>query len=230
MGLLKFQKRGQKAANKLAKASAKGQATLRDLPDIFRELPIEIDKKKLAEQSKALREQGKILREQGTNLANDLRQAAARKLAGLPGSEQIQPKRRFTLGRVVLGSTALAAAVGAAWLVWDRDRRERVRLGLSKVRNTARHQYVQLGGVGGAVESARRWLRGVSPQDVAFQDRVLQAVAPDGEIPEGLRIEVEGRTVYLKGEVKDPATIDLAATRAHSADGVVAVINHATLA
>jgi osmotically-inducible protein OsmY len=41
-------------------------------------------------------------------------------------------------------------------------------------------------------------------------------------------VEVEGRTVYLKGAVADPAAADAAAERAHAVEGVVAVVNHTT--
>jgi hypothetical protein len=48
--------------------------------------------------------------------------------------------------------------------------------------------------------------------------------------PYGLVIVVEGRTVYLRGAVADPAFVDAAAERAHGVRGVVAVVNLTTSA
>jgi osmotically-inducible protein OsmY len=41
-------------------------------------------------------------------------------------------------------------------------------------------------------------------------------------------VAVEGRTVYLRGSVDDPAAVDAAAERIHAVDGVVAVVNLTT--
>jgi len=63
-----------------------------------------------------------------------------------------------------------------------------------------------------------------------LQQRVDQTVAEGGTPPHGLEVVVEGRTVYLRGAVADPAFVDAAAERVHGVPGVVAVVNLTTSA
>jgi osmotically-inducible protein OsmY len=64
--------------------------------------------------------------------------------------------------------------------------------------------------------------------DDGLKNRVEEAMAAGGNRPSGVDVSVEGRTVYLRGAVDDPAAVDAAAERIHGVDGVVAVVNLTT--
>jgi hypothetical protein len=141
-----------------------------------------------------------------------------------------KPKRRFPVVPVVIvGAAALGAAAVTAYFLYDRNRRELVRDRVNQVGSAARERYVQLGGVSGAVQTVTSKVRGNGNHSGAdLKVRVEEAIADGDALPGGLQIDVEGRTVYLKGEVADAKAADAAAERAHSVDGVVAVVNRTT--
>lgn len=179
----------------------------------------EVDTKTLRKQGKALRKQSKVLAAQGLDYAGEVRHQL--KKTGLPGAllSAVPPKkkkRRWPLAALLVGA-GVGAIAATAYFLYDRQRREAVRQRLTEVQGAAYERYVNLGGqVRGKVNGSD------------LRDRVVAAISGGGEFPKGLDIEVEGRTVYLKGEVADAAAADAAAERAHTVDGVVAVVNHTT--
>lgn len=135
---------------------------------------------------------------------------------------RIRPPRRRTIspwsvagiaGLAVLG----AAAIGVGFVVYDRERRQEARRRLGGVQQRARERYAEL--IGGRTQA-----------EVELESRVREAIAAGGAAPEGLEVVVEGRTVYLRGAVSDPAFVDAAAERVHGVPGVVAVVNLTTSA
>ena len=177
-----------------------------------------------------IRKQGDALRGQGGQLAASMRDSIARQIDRLPVTVPgRKPRRRFPVVPVAAAGAALGMAAAAAYLLYDRKRREAVRGRLNQVGGAARERYVQLGGVGGAMQTVRaRVQRGTGSDGTELRSRVVTAISGGGELPSGLDIDVEGRTVYLKGKVTDAAAADSAAERAHSVDGVVAVVNRTT--
>jgi hypothetical protein len=152
------------------------------------------------------------LRKQGVRLAGSGRTYLQRRMQ--------PPRRRISpwgvagvAGIVVLG----AAAVGVGYVVYDRERREAARRRLNDVQSRARERYAELTG-------------GRTRAEADLEERVRQAIADGGTAPQELDVVVEGRTVYLRGGVSDPAAVDAAAERIHGVPGVVAVVNLTTSA
>jgi len=104
-----------------------------------------------------------------------------------------------------------------ARLLADRERREALRRRIDGLQVRARERYAVLAG-------------GRARTDPDLEERVRSAIAARGPAPEGLEVSVEGRTVYLRGAVPDPAFVDEAAERVHNVEGVVAVVNLTTAA
>jgi hypothetical protein len=134
-----------------------------------------------------------------------------------------RPRRRLPVAGLVL----LAGAVGIWVLLYDRRRRDMVRGRITQVRVRGREKLVELGGVSGAVDNVMGKVRsGAGPADEArLHTDVHTAVTAGGALPVGLKITVEGRTVYLRGVVDNPAFVDQAAERAQNVNGVAAVVN-----
>jgi hypothetical protein len=181
--------------------------------------------------TKELIKQGESLREQGLDYASRVRKALMQR--GIPVHFIPEPKprrRRWPVPAVLAGVGVGAGVALAAYLLYDRRRREQLRERLTQVQNVAQERYVQLGGVSGAVNQVRSRVqqRTQSANGSELSARVGEAIAAGGDLPKGLDVEVEGRTVYLKGEVADAAVADAAAERAHTVEGVVAVVNHTT--
>lgn len=145
---------------------------------------------------------------------------------------RFRPRRRMglTSGQMaaIAGLVAFsAAAVGAGYMLRDRERREQARRRIDSMRWSAARQ----------MRSAAREMQSAAQQRYAeltggrmraesdLRRRVEQAIAASGTPPPGLEVMVEGRTVYLRGAVSDPALVDAAAERVHGVPGVVAVVN-----
>jgi osmotically-inducible protein OsmY len=148
------------------------------------------------------------VRKQGVRIAGSVQSDVERR---------IRPRRRGLSPWGVAGITGLvvlsAAAVGVAFVVSDRERREAAGRRLSG----ARERYAELTG-------------GRTQAESDLEARVNEAIAEGGASPDGLAVVVEGRTVYLRGAVADPAYVDGAAERVHGVRGVVAVVNLTTSA
>lgn len=144
------------------------------------------------------------------------------KLAGSMRSDlqrRIRPQRRGPSPGAVIGLAGLAlvglAAAGIGYLAYDRERREAARKRLGDVRSGVRERYAEL-------------TSGRTKAETDLKEQVSKAISAAGHMPDGLETVVEGRTVYLRGAVADPASVDAAAERAHGVPGVVAVVNLTT--
>ena len=192
--------------------------------DLVRELLVqrleEIDTRKVRKQM-AGRLNGAdmmLLRGRGYLYAGALRKGLERRV-------RPKPKRRRA---PFVGLAALGAGLATAgWLLYDRSRREAMRQRLTTAQSRARERYTSLGGVGGALGKVTGRSNG-GWQEPSLRSRVEAAIAEGGTPPAGLEVSVEGRTVYLRGSVEDPAFVDAAAERIHGVDGVVAVVNLTT--
>ena len=159
-----------------------------------------------------------VLRRRGYRYAGALRKELERRVRPKP-----RRRRAPFLGLAVLGASVAAAG----WLLYDRSRREAMRQGLTTAQSRARERYTNLGGVGAALGKVTGRSNG-GWQEPSLKSRVEAAIAEGGTPPAGLEVAVEGRTVYLRGNVEDPAFVDAAAERIHGVDGVVAVVNLTT--
>ena len=151
-------------------------------------------------------------------------------MAGLVRSDlqqRMRPQRRRTSRGAILGIAGLAmlglAAAAAGYVASNRERREwalkrREWAGkrMEEMRLGVRERYAVL-------------TSGRTRAEAELEERVEKAVSEGGKTPEGLETVVEGRTVYLRGAVADPASVDAAAERAHGVPGVVAVVNLTTI-
>jgi hypothetical protein len=153
------------------------------------------------------------LRKQGIRVAGSV-QADLRRRIQPPPRRRVSPWGVVGIaGIVVLG----AAAVGVGYVAYDRERREAARRRLNDVQSRARERYAELTG-------------GRTRAEAELEERVRQAISNGGTAPQDLDVVVEGRTVYLRGGVSDPAAVDAAAERIHGVPGVAAVVNLTTSA
>ncbi|MEP7104414.1 MAG: BON domain-containing protein [Chloroflexota bacterium] len=139
------------------------------------------------------------------------------------GRVRPQPKRRFPIAALI----ALGAAVGIGVLLYDRRRRDMVQGRLTQLKVRTQERMPGMGnGLSGAVDNVMGKVRGGAAEldEQKLKTGVEASIAEGGQLPEGLQVAVEGRTVYLRGTV-DPAIADQAAVRAQSVEGVAAVVN-----
>lgn len=171
----------------------------------------------------ALKKQGQALTDQVLAYVTEVRRQLEKKGIRADFLPQPKPKRsRWPLAAILAG-IGLGVAGATAFFLYDRQRREAVKQRLNQVQSAAYDRYTNLGGVQGAIQGVRGRVNGSD-----LKDKVVAAISGGGEFPKGLEVEVEGRTVYLKGQVADAAAADAAAERAHTVEGVVAVVNHTT--
>jgi len=140
--------------------------------------------------------------------------------------QRIRPRRRrrFPIAGLLLAGTL----AGLGYLLYDRRRRDMVRGRLTQVQVRTKERLDQMGGVQGAVDNVMSKVRPNGQQqldETALKTEVEKAIAAGGAPPQGLQVAVEGRTVYLRGTVDNPAFVDAAAERAQSVEGVAAVVN-----
>jgi|GraSoiStandDraft_59_1057299.scaffolds.fasta_scaffold373437_1 hypothetical protein len=157
----------------------------------------------------------KRLQRRGYKYAGALRKNVERRM-------RPEPRPRWPIAGLVAVGAALATV---GWLMYDRSRREAMRQRLNDAQSRARERYADLGGVGGALNKVSGRTNG---HEENLKSAVEDAISAGGTPPAGLEVSVEGRTVYLRGKVDDPAAVDAAAERIHSVPGVVAVVNLTT--
>ena len=129
-----------------------------------------------------------------------------------------RPKRQVPIALIVLGGIAVGAGIAAAILGRRQDVRER----FTELTGQAQKQLPQV--VGKARGNGRNGHSG-SQEESQLRNAVEKAIF-SGEQPTGnLRVDVEGRTVYLRGKLDDRTFVDEAVQKAQSVEGVAAVIN-----
>ena len=143
----------------------------------------------------------------------------------------MRPRRRrsrLPLVGVLVAGAAAAGVVG--YLLYDRERRAQMLGGADRLQQGARSRYAELGGLTGAVDKVRTRVGTGAPEpdEAALEEQVRKVVDEGGAPVKAVKVSVEGRTVYLRGAVDDPAAVDAAAERVHGVDGVVAVVNLTT--
>jgi hypothetical protein len=141
--------------------------------------------------------------------------------------DRVRPQRRRPnpVGLLFL----LGSIAGLAFLLYDSRRRAELRGRMLQLQGEARRQLPEVrnratqamggirargAGANGGVEQAR------------LKAEVEAAIKADQEaLPPQLEVDVEGRTVYLRGSISERGVLDRAVERAQSVDGVAAVIN-----
>jgi hypothetical protein len=155
------------------------------------------------------------IRRRGYGYAMLVRQNAGRRLRPQP-----PPSRSVPIGAAIAVG---AAALGAAILLYDKGRRDALRARVGRLGEVARTRYAALD------SGVRDRLGQTQMLDEADLERHVRDVIAEGDQPvDGLKVTVEGRTVYLRGAVDDATAVDRAAERIHGVDGVVAVVNLTT--
>jgi osmotically-inducible protein OsmY len=123
-----------------------------------------------------------------------------------------RPQRRVPWGWLIAGGVGVGIG---AYLMASAERRRRLRDGAGSLYGQARERVPKMAG------HARS-----AADEAATKTEVEAAVLSQlGSPPGHLEVEVEGRTVYLRGRVEEPGFVDRAVEIARGVDGVVAVIN-----
>jgi osmotically-inducible protein OsmY len=172
-------------------------------------------------------------RKRGARYAEVARKSATKgaKVAGQKLATRVRPRPKRRVPIPVIGVLVVGAAAGVGYLLLqDRRRRDAITGRVTQLQKGAQQRYAELGGVTGAVDKVRTRVGGPVPEldEAALEQKVREVVAEAGKPVSGLKVTVEGRTVYLRGAVDDPGTVDGVAERVHGVDGVVAVVNLTT--
>lgn len=155
------------------------------------------------------------LRRRGSGYAVVARQNVQQRVRPQPKPNRFLP----VAGLLVAG----AAIAGVAVLLYDKSRRDALQGHVDRFTSGAKSRYADLGG---GVRNRLGWAEPLDEADL--ERRVREVVAEGGQAVNGLKVTVEGRTVYLRGAVEDAGAVDQAAERIHGVDGVVAVVNLTT--
>jgi osmotically-inducible protein OsmY len=177
----------------------------------------DVDAEELADQFKRLsrtareRVQEEVDLEEISKQLNRLSTRARKRL-----EDEVQRRRRPQ--RQIPWALIIAAGVGVAvgvYLATDAERRRQLKQGAGSLYGQARERVPSMAGkVRARVD------------ETAIKSAVEAAIlAQLGSPPGHLDVEVEGRTVYLRGRVEEPGFVDRAVEVAKGVNGVAAVIN-----
>jgi len=123
-----------------------------------------------------------------------------------------RPQRRFPWALVIAGGIGIGVGL---YIAASAERRRQLREGAEKLYGQAREKAPKMAGrVRSTVDEAAT--------KAAVEAAILSQL---GSPPGHLDVEVEGRTVYLRGRVEEPGFVDRAIEVARGVDGVAAVIN-----
>ena len=123
-----------------------------------------------------------------------------------------RPRRNFPWALVIAAGVGVAVGV---YLATDAERRRQLRERAGTMYDQARERMPKV------AERVRS-----KADEAATKAAVEAAILSElGSPPGHLDVEVEGRTVYLRGRVEEPGFVDRAVEVAKGVDGVVAVIN-----
>jgi hypothetical protein len=129
-----------------------------------------------------------------------------------------RPRRQVPVALIAIGGVVVGAGL-AAYLL---GRREDVRERFTELSGEAGRQLPQLvGKVRGNGHNGHAF----SQEESQLRSEVEQAILSGGQPPGDLKVDVEGRTVYLRGRLGDRGYVDSAVERAQQVEGVAAVIN-----
>ena len=123
-----------------------------------------------------------------------------------------RPRRRFPWALVIAAGVGVAAGV---YLATDAERRRQLRERAETMYGQAREKMPK-------VAERMRTKADETATKAAVEAAILSRL---GSPPGHLDVEVEGRTVYLRGRVEEPGFVDRAVEVAREVDGVAAVIN-----
>jgi hypothetical protein len=142
--------------------------------------------------------------------------------------DRVRPQRRPNRLPVAL-MVLIGSIAGMAFLFYDSRRREMMRERMMQLQGEAKRQLPDMRNKASQAVGSMR-ARGMGSNGGAEQARLkteVEAAIKGGQadLPAELEVEVEGRTVYLRGSTSDRAMLDQAVDRAQSVEGVSAVIN-----
>jgi osmotically-inducible protein OsmY len=123
-----------------------------------------------------------------------------------------RPRRRVPWGLVIAGCAGVCVG---AYLVANADRRRRLQEQANSLYGQARERVPKMA-------SRMRSSVDEAATKAAVEAAILSQL---GSPPGHLDVEVEGRTVYLRGRVEEPGFVDRAIEVARGVEGVAAVIN-----
>ena len=171
------------------------------------------------------------LRRRGSRYAEGARKSARKSAKAARLKLATRGRQRPSRRLPVVGVLLIGAASGIGYLLLrDRRRRNAIAVQMTKLQQGARQRYAELGGFTAAVDKVRDRVATAAPEldEAALEEQVRKVVTEGGKAVAGLKVTVEGRTVYLRGAVDDPAAVDAVAERIHGVPGVVAVVNLTT--
>ncbi|HEX6489187.1 MAG TPA: BON domain-containing protein [Candidatus Dormibacteraeota bacterium] len=131
-----------------------------------------------------------------------------------------RPKQRPPVALIAIGGVVVGAGLAAYFL----GRRQEVRERFTELTGPAQRRLPQL------VGKSRGNGHGVNGKSFSVEESQLRteverAIESGGTPPGDLKVDVEGRTVYLRGHLPDRGYVDAAVERAQQVEGVAAVIN-----
>lgn len=130
-----------------------------------------------------------------------------------------RPKRAFPVAMVAVGGVVVGAGVAAYFL----SRRQEVRERFTELTGPVQGRLPQL--VGKSRGNGNGNGRSFTQEESQLRTEVEEAIYSAGNPPGDLKVDVEGRTVYLRGHLPDRGYVDAAVERAQQVEGVAAVIN-----
>jgi len=129
-----------------------------------------------------------------------------------------RPRRQVPVALIAIGGVVVGAGI-AAYLL---GRRQEVRERFTELTGEAGRQLPQIvGKVRGNGQNGHSFTQ----EESQLRTEVEQAILVGGQPPGELKVDVEGRTVYLRGRLGDRGYVDQAVERAQQVEGVAAVIN-----
>jgi len=130
-----------------------------------------------------------------------------------------RPQRQVPVALIAIGGIVVGAGIAAYFL----GRRQEVRERFTELTDEAQRQLPQIVGKvrGGNGHNGHNF----SQEESQLRSEVEQAILSGGQPPGDLKVDVEGRTVYLRGRLGDRSYVDQAVERAQQVEGVAAVIN-----
>ena len=130
-----------------------------------------------------------------------------------------RPRRQVPVALIAIGGAVVGAGLAAYFL----GRRQEVRERFTELTGEAGRQLPQLVGKvrGGNGHNGHSFTQ----EESQLRTEVEQAILSGGQPPGDLKVDVEGRTVYLRGRLGDRGYVDQAVERAQQVEGVAAVIN-----